>query len=221
MLPFEAILFDAIGTTVCERQPDVVTTSFRDAFSTNGVTVHNDLIQQYRGLDKRVAIARILESTGSDLKLSQVIYDNFRSNLVGRVDHFSEHEELPKVVDVLKKSRIRIGVGTGLSSDVFQILFEHLQWHRHSFDFVGVCDDARFSRPHPRMIESMAEKLSVSPASILKVGDTVADIREGKNAGSLTGVVLSGTQPVEALIAEKPTYVFHTLADVCRVVVSC
>lgn len=49
-------------------------------------------------------------------------------------------------------------------------------------------------RPYPYMIFRNMEALkSASVAEVMKVGDTVSDIREGKNAGAFTVGVIEGS----------------------------
>jgi len=63
----------------------------------------------------------------------------------------------------------------------------------------------------------MRSMLGISPAELLKVGDTVADIQEGKNAGVLTAVLLSGTQDEVTLIKQNPDFVLHKLTDLIEI----
>ncbi|MGL4420546.1 MAG: HAD-IA family hydrolase, partial [Gemmataceae bacterium] len=51
-------------------------------------------------------------------------------------------------------------------------------------DFSVCIDDVPVGRPHPWMIYRVMEKLNVyPPRAVVKLGDTVADIEEGVNAG--------------------------------------
>ena len=58
-------------------------------------------------------------------------------------------------------------------------------------------------------------KLKISETKeILKIGDTIADIQEGKNAKVLTAVLLSGTQSEKDLIDQEPEFVLNKLMDI-------
>jgi phosphoglycolate phosphatase-like HAD superfamily hydrolase len=64
------------------------------------------------------------------------------------------------------------------------------------------------------MILDMLKKLSgVDRSEFLKVGDTTADIQEGKNAGVATVAILSGSQTAEQLQAEHPDYFIRSLFE--------
>jgi phosphoglycolate phosphatase-like HAD superfamily hydrolase len=48
---------------------------------------------------------------------------------------------------------------------------------------------------------------------VLKVGDTVQDVAEGRHVGALTIAVTSGTQTVETLTEAGPTAVLPSVAE--------
>jgi len=54
-------------------------------------------------------------------------------------------------------------------------------------------------------------------AKILKIGDTVVDVQEGKNANVNTAMVLTGTQTVANLKNIKPDYIFESIKDLRKV----
>ncbi len=65
------------------------------------------------------------------------------------------------------------------------------------------------------MIQEMMRLLNITDGKmVLKVGDTVSDIEEGKNAGVNTAVILSGTQPEEQLRAARPDFVIDRLSEI-------
>jgi beta-phosphoglucomutase-like phosphatase (HAD superfamily) len=68
MTKIRAVLFDMIGTTVLENDPTVISLCFGNAFRENSVEVHDDQIQNVRGMDKLEAIELILKNSQSQLK---------------------------------------------------------------------------------------------------------------------------------------------------------
>jgi len=69
-------------------------------------------------------------------------------------------------------------------------------------------------RPSPYMIHELMERNKITNVSeVLKVGDTVADIREGKNAGCDTVGVLSGSDTVSMLRKEKPNFIVNNITN--------
>jgi phosphoglycolate phosphatase-like HAD superfamily hydrolase len=52
-----------------------------------------------------------------------------------------------------------------------------------------------------------------SPSQVIKVGDTIADILEGKNAGCHTVSVLSGSCKRSVLEKHVPNYILNDIMD--------
>ena len=50
-----------------------------------------------------------------------------------------------------------------------------------------------------------------NPSKVLKIGDTIVDVQEGKNAKVLTAMVLTGTQSKADLGDLKPDYIFNSI----------
>ena len=51
------------------------------------------------------------------------------------------------------------------------------------------------------------------PKSVIKIGDTLADIKEGKNAGCKTVGVLSGAAKKSILEKENPDFIIDSIMD--------
>ncbi len=49
--------------------------------------------------------------------------------------------------------------------------------------------------------------------SVLKVGDTKMDVKEGKNAGCWVAAVLTGTQTQASLKEENPDFIIGSIND--------
>jgi phosphonatase-like hydrolase len=87
-----------------------------------------------------------------------------------------------------------VALDTGFSRDIAQTLINRLNWERDGLiDASVTSDEVDRGRPHPDMIQRLMSKLGVTdPRRIAKVGDTPADLLEGKNAGC--GLVVGVTQ---------------------------
>jgi phosphoglycolate phosphatase-like HAD superfamily hydrolase len=103
---------------------------------------------------------------------------------------------------------------------LFFDIYSHLQWQVYKFDYIGISSEVGKSRPDPAMIFDMMKKLKVKADQFLKVGDTIADIQEGKNAGVKTVVLLSGTQPEKDLMAQSPDFAIHSLQELVAIIES-
>jgi phosphoglycolate phosphatase-like HAD superfamily hydrolase len=63
------------------------------------------------------------------------------------------------------------------------------------------------------VFDAMAHFAIDDPRAVVKVGDTVADVEEGRNAGAWTVSVLTGTQSRGTLTAAGPDFILASVAD--------
>lgn len=217
MKNIRAILFDLIGTTVLERDPALISSCFDAAFTEHGITVQQSRIQQIRGMDKKEAIDIILSEERHSSKLKTQIFDSFKKNVQANLENFVEHPALTRIVRELHNRKILIAVASGLPSDLFQALHRRLGWASYAFAYTNVYENCSKGRPHPEMIFTMCTYLGIDPENVLKVGDTIADIEEGKNAGAFTAAVSIGTQPRATLRRANPDFLLDSLEDVVNV----
>jgi len=81
------------------------------------------------------------------------------------------------------------------------------------FQCVFTALDMRFPKPSPKAILECVEKLGVKISECVVVGDSIMDIRAGKNAGAKTVAVLSGIFLREELVKEKPDLILKDISE--------
>ena len=215
----KAVLFDTIGTTVKESAQSFMSGCFIKAFAENSIQIGASDFYQYRGLDKKTAIRTILKKYDHPEPLYENIFHSFENIIDQNLQNFSEMENVAELFSFLRSKKIKIGIGTGLPADLLQKIFNYLEWQRHSFDYIGISDVIGASRPDPAMIFDMMNKLGISDrSSIIKVGDTIADVQEGKNAGVYTVALLSGTQKRSDIEKAEPDFMISSLAEIKDVI---
>lgn len=213
------VLFDFIGTTVFEKNPDIINDCFSEAFADSDIIVDKADIIKNRGKDKRETINEILNLQKKSLYLAERIYSGFQIKLETNLSNFEENPDLLEILHFLNDNNIKAGIGTGLPDDVFLKIIAYLKWDNSYFDYIGTSTRIGRSRPAPDMIFDMMNTLNLTcPEEILKVGDTIVDIQEGKNARCKTAVLLSGTQDEQALSEAKPDYILGRLTDIQQIV---
>ena len=79
------------------------------------------------------------------------------------------------------------------------------------FQHVITALDTHTPKPSPEALIKCAKKFGVQPCECLVVGDSVADIKAGKNAGAKTVAVLSGIFSREELEREKPDLILENV----------
>jgi len=113
---------------------------------------------------------------------------------------------------------IRVATDTGFHGAIADAIMEGTGWRRDGLVDISVHVESipgQRGRPAPYMIFHAMERLDVqSVHEVIKVGDTPADMLEGRNAGC-TGIVgvLSGAQPVESWGVYRHTHVIPSVAD--------
>ena len=91
---------------------------------------------------------------------------------------------------------MKIGSTTGYNKEMMQILTSAAARQGYLPDSVVCATDVPAGRPAPWMAYRNAENLGIYPMqAIVKIGDTIADIEEGINAGMWSvGVVTSSNE---------------------------
>ncbi|MFE5323242.1 phosphonoacetaldehyde hydrolase [Paenibacillus sp. NPDC056579] len=108
-----------------------------------------------------------------------------------------------ETVRQLREAGIAIGSTTGYTSSMMEVILPEAKRKGYSPDFVIASDEVKAGRPYPYMIYQNLIELGIyPPKSVIKVGDTVSDIHEGRNAGVWTVAVLKGSSELGLTEAE-------------------
>jgi phosphonatase-like hydrolase len=219
-MAIKAVLFDFIGTTIVEKENNTIHNCFEMAFRQHGVSLEGKDLQRSRGKNKKEIVHEILKFRGrEDEPLEERIYSAFKKNLEKASQNFALNDGVTELFHFLRKKQIKIGLGTALPGDQFQNIYEHIPWKGDWFDYIGTGSQVVRTRPHPDMIFAMMSSQKITQkTSVIKVGDTVADIEEGKNAGVLTAGILSGTQSKQELAAANPDFLIHHLRELEKII---
>ena len=217
-MQIRGVLFDFMGTTANEKDPDMIHHCFVQSFRDHGVDISDEIIRMNRGMDKKEMILFILNQYNQSDLLLHGIVNSFSSSLKNNLDNFATNKDTREVIRFLKGKNIVTGLGTGFPKDVFTLIFNHLEWETVGFDYIGIAEETGKGRPHPDMILDMLKKFNLQKEQFLKVGDTVADILEGKNAGVKTAAIQSGTQDEKEIIKQHPDFIIHHLGELMDIV---
>jgi len=206
--PVRACVFDWAGTTIdygC-RAPAVV---FREAFAAFDVEITEAEAREPMGLPKKDHIraiggmpavaARWQAIRGHPFAESDVeaLYQRFLSRQIEVVGSYAD--VIPGVADAIIRLRergIRIGSTTGYTRDIMAACCGRARAQGYVPEVMMCTGDGPRGRPAPDLLwRAMMELAVFPPAAVVKVGDTVADIEEGLNAGTWTvGCALTGSE---------------------------
>ena len=206
-MKYKIIIFDWAGTTVDFGSLAPVSALMK-AFEHFGLKPTLAEIRAPMGLDKRSHLARMLagerlagawaEKFGRRPGEAEVdrVYALFEPALRAVL---GQHADLlPGVAETTARLRalgFKIGSTTGYNRAMMDLLAPAARASGYAPE-VLVCPDevGGRGRPYPYMLWRALEKLGAeSPARAVKVGDTLADIAEGLNAGCLSLGVIAGS----------------------------
>lgn len=207
--PVQAVILDWAGTAVDHgsRGPVAV---FQEAFERYGISPTIDETREPMGREKREHVAamlsmpRIAESwrkifgKDPDLEAIRKVYDTVLEIMP---ETLAKHAEpVPGCAAAMKELRSRgiaIGSCTGYSREMMPLLIKNAARAGFEPDCLVTSDEVPQGRPWPWLCWQNCMRLGIyPPESVVKVGDTVADIREGLNAGHWSvGIGRTGNFP--------------------------
>ena len=203
----KGIIFDWAGTTV-DYGCFAPVQAFVEVFRHYGMEPTMDEVREPMGMLKidhiktMLAMPRIRQEwilkygTGPDDESAQAMYGLFEEKLFGILKDFAEPKPgVCQLVSELRSHGIAVGSTTGYTDEMMNIVapIAERKGYRPDVWFTPESTGQK-GRPYPYMIfRNMEALLLTDVRNVAKVGDTVSDIREGKNAGVWTIGVISGS----------------------------
>lgn len=207
MKNIEAVIFDWAGTTI-DYGCFAPVQAFMEVFRQYGIDVTMDEVRTPMGMLKRdhiktmLAMPRIhdlwVETYGKSPEEADIdaLYSIYEEKQMSILDRFADIKPgVLETVAALREMGIKIGSTTGFTDEMMAVVVPKAAEN-------GYAPDAWFTpnavgnagRPYPYMIYRNMEVLGVHSADqVVKVGDTISDIKEGKNAGVFTIGVVEGS----------------------------
>jgi len=218
-------IFDLAGTTLndlVEGQP-IAIAAIREAFASAGIDVSFEAINAKRGLDKREAIHSLCEEVKGTDNVSVADVDELASRVnshfleaLNQILLSSELQEMPgtcSAFQALRDRGVAIVIASGFAQETAHAVVKRLGWQ--------VDGVVHAKRPRPdAVLEAMQWRGITDPGQVVKVGDTVPDVVEGKNAGVWTVAVLSGTQAEASLRQAGPDFILQSVLDLPNLLAS-
>jgi len=202
------VVFDMAGTII-DHGSIAPVAALVAAFRELGLELSVENARGPMGLHKRDHIAALLrlpavasqwktvfghEPTAAD---TEAIYERFLP--VQAAEAQSRTDLVPgagSCLAALREKKIAVGTTTGYPRSIGQPISDAVRARGWSADHSMFPDDVAAGRPAPWMIFRLMELTGVYPAaSVVKIGDTVPDVEEGRNAGVWTiGVTDTGSE---------------------------
>lgn len=243
-MTIKTIIFDWAGTTVDFGCMTPVF-AFKHAFLEKGIELTMEAIRRPMGMSKRDHTATLLALKESqdqwqakygclpDEKEIDAIYARFETLLFEDLAQNSNLKpDTLTVIQALKAAGYNIGTTTGYTKEMMAVVAKVAEAAGYKPDYIATAEQTNaLGRPYPYMIyQNMQYFQAKSVAEVVKVGDTIADIEEGKNAGVYTVAVIVGSSEMglsleeyealgqgeqEALIERIERTFYEAGADLC------
>ena len=223
-MTYRLAVFDMAGTTVTDD--NAVGIAFQQAFRNNGYEVILEDINPLMGYHKPLAIQMLLEKLGEefDKDTVAVIHEDFVDEMLNYYEYDPDVKPLLDVEDVflhLKEKGIYVTLNTGFPHDIAETIVKRFQWKERGLvdDYIA-SDEVEQGRPHPFMIRELMKRAGVDdPADVLKVGDTEADVNEGRNSNcGLVVAVTTGAFTREQLETYHPDHILDNLSELPKLI---
>ncbi len=216
MAPVALVVFDMAGTTI--EDAGQVPEAFTSVLRSHGIEITDAQLVTLRGASKRDAIRHFVALDGGEMEArTDTIYGDFRAHLSalfrsGGVKPIAGAET---TMAWLRGKGIKVALNTGFDRSIADLIVEALGW-RASVDALVCGDDVANGRPAPDLIFKAMERTGIAAAAqVMAVGDTVLDLRAGRNAGAGWVVgVLSGAHTRAQLEKEPHDALIASVADV-------
>jgi 2-aminoethylphosphonate--pyruvate transaminase/phosphonoacetaldehyde hydrolase len=202
----EAIILDWAGTTVDygSRAPII---AFKNAFAHYGVALSEASIRQDIGIDKKSHVRKILqqpeiannwEAAHPTIPLATAtdeVYRQFQHEITQVLSETAQLKSgMTELIQFANDHHIQLATTTGYTQAMLDQLLP-LAAEQGYQPLVNITSEQtnHVGRPQPAMVELAMQKLNVTdPAHVIKVGDTINDVLEGKNAGVISVGVVEG-----------------------------
>jgi phosphonatase-like hydrolase len=223
MSDIQLVVFDMAGTTVKDR--DNVHIALMNAMLKGGYEVSRKEANDVMGYPKPYAILELLKVKEPDQsKINDDLVDQLHQHFLAEMLDFYENdpsvepvEDAEFVFKALHDAGIKIGLDTGFSKDIAETIVKRLGWLENGLiDTLVASDEVPAGRPEPFMIHKIMEMNGIKDVkNVVKVGDTISDLLEGKNTGcKYTIGITTGAYKKEEL---EPYYHTHLVSHLTEI----
>lgn len=203
----KTVIFDWAGTTV-DYGSCAPVVAFKKAFNRAGITILDSEIRRNMGIAKWDHINKIMEIPRIEDQWKEIYHrlpnNEDRENVYGLfqealIKHLKDSTELKpgmlEAFNYLTEHNIRVATTTGYTLEMMNIVRSKASKMGYLPELVVTSEDVSGQgRPSPAMIKNILSQFSIiNLRSVLKIGDTISDIQEGKNAGVITVGVIEGS----------------------------
>jgi len=211
------VVFDMAGTTIDED--NVVYKTLQQSIELAGFPCSlEQVLAEGAGREKYQAIQQILRVFHhvDDETVCKTIFADFVIRLSAAYQHL-QVQPMPGALELfhqLRNQHCKVVLNTGYNITTAQTLLHKLGWKESvDYDALITASDVSNSRPAPDMIQLAFQKFQLANGNeTVKVGDSIIDIEEGRNAGCRLCIgITTGAHTREQLLSAHPDGIIDNL----------
>lgn len=207
---YQAVLFDVDGTLVDSLEALIA--GLGDTFERfTGNRPSDDDLKAIIGMPLRTQLKLFQESEPDPERMAamtEYTLERFEANV------YLEREFGPAIqaLELCRRGGRRTALVTSKSAVELSSFMKRFRG-APSCDVTVCASDVDQPKPHPESAMLACRRLGVEPSQAVMIGDSVFDMRCGRQAGASTVAVLYGSGRREDLLAEAPDLVIETPSD--------
>jgi len=206
------VIFDLDGTLVDAYQ--AVARSLNYTLTTlRYEPIDDDVIKRTVGFGDRHLVGSFVQD--DDLDRAIVLYRKHHAEALKEGTKFLPGAK--PLLEGLKTQGFRLAIASNRTTEFTHIIIHHLGID-NMFDMVLCGDKVANPKPAADILESILERMGVSPQEALYVGDMTIDIETGRKAGVRTIAVETGSSTASEMLSMKPFRVIQHIGEVGRLV---
>ena len=207
MRTIDAVIFDADGTLLDTRE--FIFSAFQHPLGKSGYPIPDRSILSEVVGKSLADCYRMLAPPGDNAALCEM-HHAYQENNLELVDSY---EGLVLTLDTLREHEIKIGILSSRGSNLVKTL-ERVGIKDHC-DVILNADDVAKLKPDPEGVFRILKILNVGPERTLMVGDSVHDIKAGKNASlAFTIGITHGFGKKKALESAGADHIVDRIPDI-------
>ena len=210
------LVCDMAGTTINEG--GIVYKTLTNTIRNFNVPIEDHEIKDWYGVNKTEVLKHFLNRSRQNDDILPEMLASFKREL--KNNYFNDKsiklvdDNLPTLFNKLRQNGVKIALNSGFSVDIQEALIENLNM-RDFIDGYISSESVPHGRPEPFMIQELMGRFNITDSqSVVKVGDSINDILEGKNAKCFKSIgVLSGAENREKLLNAGADLVINSVME--------
>ena len=212
------IICDMAGTTINEG--GIVYKILYETIKKNNIKIEKNEMKNWYGINKTEVLNHFIERDNKIInkrKMVRNLLEEFKINIQNNYYNANVnliHPNLPDLFNNFRENDIKIALNSGFSVDIQEHLINELKMNDFIDDYIS-SEEVRHGRPEPFMIKELMKRNGINnPNEVIKIGDSVNDIKEGINAKCAHSIgVLSGAENEKNLNNAGADIILNSVMD--------